>query len=187
MQPGIQSSYRTLFKPLLQASQRPGWELCIALSPTVPEADVSLNPAFSTPLLYFCPFLLSNPFRLTLFPAFAAPRPSSRQPSSSDRGQRSSLDGLLWDKSLLLKIQQPLIHIFVKTVNGVNSGLGLTSSQMLLKVPQTWISLAVLLNKNQLGQKKNQAEFCLCHNSEVARTTKGNTRTHRNATNAVVG
>lgn len=102
-----------------------------------------------SPLLYFCPFLLSDPFRLALFPTF----PSSRQPSSSDRGQRSSLDGLLWDKSLLLKIQQPLIHILVTRVHGFNCSLRLRSTQMLLKVPRSDLVWQVFLKKKQLGGK----------------------------------
>lgn len=130
------------FQPLLQAIERAKLWIMHCTLPHSPRGWCFPKSCIlhSTPLLYFCPFLLSDPFHFALFPSFASPHPSSRQPSSSDRGQRSSLDGLLWDKSLLLKIQQPLIHIFVTTVDGVNSRLGLTSSQMILKVPQTWKS-----------------------------------------------
>lgn len=173
MQPGIKSSYRTPFKLLLQAfEQTKLWIMHYPL-PHSPRGWCFFQILHS-PLLYFCLFLLSDPVHLALFPSF----PSSRQPFSSDGGQRSSFDGLLWDKSLLMKIQQPLFHIFVTTVNGVNSRLGLTSSQMLLKVPQTWIILAVFLKKNQLEEKNSRGILFLSQYQKWWKQQKA-TRGHR--------
>lgn len=83
----------------------------VKLRVELPEGDVSPDPAFSIPLLYFYPSC-----------SFSFSRFFPRQPSSSDRCQRSSLHDLLWDKSLL-KIQQPFIHI-VTRADGVNSRRG---------------------------------------------------------------
>lgn len=95
-------------------------KLRVERPPTVPEADVSPDPAFSIPLLYFYP---SCSFSFSQFSSFDIPTSLFQTAILFRQGQRSSLHNLLWDKSLLLKIQRPFIHI-VTRVDGVNSRWG---------------------------------------------------------------
>lgn len=87
-----------------------------------PQSKWLMSPQIlPSPFHSFISILLA-PFHLAFFPSLASTHPSSRQPSSSDRGQRSSLHDLLQDTSPL-KIQQPFIHTVTK-VDGVNSRRG---------------------------------------------------------------
>lgn len=138
MQPGIKSSYRMLLKPLLQGfKQTKLWILHCTL-PRSPRGWCFTKSCVlhSTPLFMSLLALLSL---LALFPPFASLHPSSRQPFSSNRCQRLSLDGLHWDKSSS-EDSTAANSYFCDTVNGVaNSRLWWILSQMLLKVPSEWV------------------------------------------------